>query len=152
MGLNCRHVRRWHFAQCTVHGLVWSGLVWSGLVWSGLVWSGLVWSGLVWSGHASCRHDVQWPMAGAAPPPPPLSLPLPSSDKDVNYAKVKALGDVELGLPTQCIAASKAGLGPRSSPRGRSQYLANLSMKINAKLGGSNVLVRAWWLAGHACG
>jgi hypothetical protein len=99
----------------------------------------------------SCHWQSRavWQAAAAlllalAPAQSPASC---SADKDANYAQVKALGDVELGLPTQCIAASKAGLGPRSTPKGRSQYLANVSMKINAKLGGSNVLVGACcWL------
>ena len=69
------------------------------------------------------------------------------------YNDVKALGDAELGLPTQCIAANKAGLGTEApiQAKGRSQYLANVAMKINAKLGGLNVKVgltpaRAWLL------
>lgn len=41
-----------------------------------------------------------------------------------------------LGIPTQCFVASKAGIG--CQPRGRLQYLANLGMKINHKVGGIN--------------
>ncbi len=56
------------------------------------------------------------------------------------YAQVKQAGDSLLGVRTQCFAADKAGIGARAqAPRGRPQYLANLALKINAKMGGVNV-------------
>jgi len=43
-------------------------------------------------------------------------------------------------VPTQCFVAQKAGVGRSSPPpKGRLQYVANLALKINVKVGGTNV-------------
>ncbi|KAJ0412705.1 hypothetical protein ATCC90586_002335 [Pythium insidiosum] len=55
---------------------------------------------------------------------------LPGQDSAL-YAEVKRLGDVELGVVTQCCQARHVG-----SPR--LAYLANLALKVHAKLGGAN--------------
>lgn len=60
---------------------------------------------------------------------------LPSADK-VIYASVKYAGDVACGIQTVCSQWSKV-----SKERGRPQYLANVSLKWNLKMGGVNHLI-----------
>ena len=57
------------------------------------------------------------------------------------YKEVKMTSDIERGIPSQCICAPRAGVGPDGKTRGRDQYCSNLAMKINAKLGGTNCAV-----------
>lgn len=52
---------------------------------------------------------------------------------------VKAASDSVLGVPSQCLVARHAGVGPGALVRGRLQYCLNVSFKVNAKLGGTNV-------------
>ena len=56
------------------------------------------------------------------------------------YTEVKRASDSYLGIPSQCFAANKAKLGDFPGP-GREQYLANIAMKVNAKLRGTNVVL-----------
>lgn len=56
------------------------------------------------------------------------------------YTDVKRTTDSFLGIPSQCFAANKAKIGEHN-PRGREQYLANIGMKVNAKLNGTNVVL-----------
>ncbi|GIL75720.1 hypothetical protein Vretifemale_5434, partial [Volvox reticuliferus] len=64
-------------------------------------------------------------------------LPEPMTDE---YREVKRVSDIELGIPSQVVAGSKAKVGPKAGPRGGGpQYCANVAMKINNKLGGINV-------------
>lgn len=56
------------------------------------------------------------------------------------YTEVKRASDSYLGIPSQCFAANKAKIG-EFNPRGREQYLANIGMKVNAKLNGTNVVL-----------
>ena len=53
--------------------------------------------------------------------------------------EVKRATDSFIGTPSQCFVSSKAGVANAGKLRGRQQYTANLAMKINAKLGGTNV-------------
>eukprot|EP00210_Caulerpa_lentillifera_P001708 g1641.t1 len=55
------------------------------------------------------------------------------------YQDFKRVAEGALGVVTQCIVARNAGIG--SPPKGRKQYLANLAMKINQKLGGVNTQI-----------
>lgn len=57
------------------------------------------------------------------------------------YRDVKMTSDNERGIPSQCICAPKAGIGRDARVKGRDQYCANLAMKINAKLGGTNCAI-----------
>jgi eukaryotic translation initiation factor 2C len=66
---------------------------------------------------------------------------LPDTKAD-RYKEVKQVGDTMLGIPTQCIVSSKAKIG-QDGARGQDQYIANVALKINAKLGGSNVALSA---------
>ncbi|KAI8463604.1 MAG: Piwi domain-containing protein, partial [Monoraphidium minutum] len=64
---------------------------------------------------------------------------LPSKGKDT-YQAVKQASDSEASVPTQCFVAQKAGVGRSSPPaKGRLQYCANLALKMNVKVGGTNV-------------
>ncbi|CAM8927174.1 unnamed protein product [Rhodiola kirilowii] len=52
--------------------------------------------------------------------------------KHDGYKLIKWISETEIGTVTQCCLAERAN-------KGNDQYLANLAMKINAKLGGSNM-------------
>ncbi|UKZ72568.1 hypothetical protein TrVFT333_000200 [Trichoderma virens FT-333] len=52
------------------------------------------------------------------------------------YNRIKHLGDVKYGIHTVCSVGSKI-----ANPKGQDQYLRNLALKINLKLGGNNHLV-----------
>ena len=55
------------------------------------------------------------------------------------YREVKRIAERDLGVTTQCFVAKSAGIG--FPPKGRMQYLANLAMKINHKIGGVNTQI-----------
>jgi hypothetical protein len=50
------------------------------------------------------------------------------------YAEIKRVGETVIGIPTQCIVAKHVG-------RPNVQYCANVCLKMNAKLGGINVVL-----------
>ncbi|KAL7791377.1 Piwi domain-containing protein [Trichoderma ceciliae] len=52
------------------------------------------------------------------------------------YNRIKHLGDVKYGIHTICSVGTKI-----AKPQGQDQYLRNLALKFNLKLGGSNQLV-----------
>ena len=57
------------------------------------------------------------------------------------YRTIKQASDSAMGIPSQCIVMEKAGLGRNARDKGdsaRMQYVANVIMKMNVKLGGSN--------------
>ena len=60
---------------------------------------------------------------------------LPNKDKDL-YAEIKRVGDNVFGVPTQCVQMKLL-----QQPRGQAQVCANLSLKINSKLGGINQVI-----------
>ncbi|KAF7359355.1 Protein argonaute-2 [Mycena sanguinolenta] len=64
-----------------------------------------------------------------------LVVVLNEFDADL-YVKVKRFGDIEHGIPTQCIKWNKNRWD--ASDRATSQYHANLILKINARMGGVN--------------
>ncbi|KAF5383456.1 hypothetical protein D9757_006175 [Collybiopsis confluens] len=62
---------------------------------------------------------------------------LPDSAAEL-YASVKRAGDIELGVPTQCVRWNNKLLGCIRNNKGLDQYLNNLILKINARCGGIN--------------
>ncbi|KAJ3552097.1 hypothetical protein NM688_g4337 [Phlebia brevispora] len=59
-----------------------------------------------------------------------LVVILPENSVEI-YRAVKHFGDIAVGVPTQCMKASKCAYG---SP----QYFANVCLKVNVKMGGIN--------------
>ncbi|KAK9840859.1 hypothetical protein WJX84_012195 [Apatococcus fuscideae] len=70
-------------------------------------------------------------------PPTIIFVCYPRKEKDSAYEPVKRAGDSLLGIVSQGFCADKAGVGQPSRGK-REQYLSNLAMKVNAKLGGKN--------------
>ncbi|KAF7297375.1 hypothetical protein MIND_00971000 [Mycena indigotica] len=62
---------------------------------------------------------------------------LPGNAADIRR-EVKYLGDVELGVRTQCLLVDKL---PRPGDRNASQYYNNVALKLNTRLGGCNATV-----------
>ncbi|CDW95239.1 hypothetical protein [Sporisorium scitamineum] len=72
------------------------------------------------------------------PPPPQLFVVILSQQDQAFYNTIKQVAALKLTTPvaTQCINTLKA-----FNERGQHQYVANVSMKINVKLGGINHVV-----------
>ena len=60
---------------------------------------------------------------------------LPNKDKSL-YADIKRVGDSVIGIPTQCVQMDLI-----QQPKRLDQVCANLSLKINSKLGGINQVI-----------
>ncbi|KAG8992734.1 hypothetical protein FRB90_000927 [Tulasnella sp. 427] len=60
---------------------------------------------------------------------------LPDFGNEDIYVRIKNAGDIKIGVATQCLKSQKC-------MRGNLQYFANVCLKINAKLGGINVVPR----------
>ena len=57
------------------------------------------------------------------------------------YTEVKVASDQLVGIPSQCIRTTNAGLEERAADHNRRAYVANLTLKMNAKLGGINTIL-----------
>ncbi|KIO29135.1 hypothetical protein M407DRAFT_21707 [Tulasnella calospora MUT 4182] len=60
---------------------------------------------------------------------------LPDFGNEDIYVRIKNAGDIRIGVATQCLKSMKC-------VKGNMQYYANVCLKINAKLGGINVIPR----------
>ena len=77
------------------------------------------------------------------------------TDQDL-YKEVKRASDSFLGIPSQCLVAERAGIGGFALRKSRDfkevnrrQYCANVSLKVNAKLDGTNATlatIQPWQL------
>jgi len=65
-------------------------------------------------------------------PPSLFVVVLPEGGNEI-YTEVKHFGDIEMGIPTQCMKSMKCS-------RAKPQYFANICLKINVKLGGINTI------------
>eukprot|EP00898_Chlorokybus_atmophyticus_P002692 jgi/Chlat1/3423/Chrsp23S03751 len=61
---------------------------------------------------------------------------MPTSKDSALYGDVKRICETVLDIPSQCVLAKWAG-------RPNEQYMANLLLKINVKMGGTNVALKA---------
>lgn len=85
---------------------------------------------------AAVEKAAQAAAGGASAAGVQLLLVVLPDDKGDTYNKVKRAA-ADLGIPTQCMVAAKAGIGPRSSQI-KAPYVANILLKINKKAGGIN--------------
>ncbi|RLN15945.1 uncharacterized protein C2845_PM02G02500 [Panicum miliaceum] len=63
-----------------------------------------------------------------------LMIVLPDANASVFYGRAKRLCETELGIITQCCL-------PKNVQKGGQQYLRNLALKINVKVGGRNTVL-----------
>lgn len=69
------------------------------------------------------------------PYPPRLLLVLLPEPDTATYNRIKQIGDIRTGIHTVCVVASKF---IKNTPNANAQYLANVALKFNLKLGGCN--------------
>ncbi|KAJ3505889.1 hypothetical protein NLJ89_g7177 [Agrocybe chaxingu] len=74
---------------------------------------------------------AEW-ISKAQKPPELFVVVLPEGGNEI-YTEVKHFGDIEMGIPTQCLKSIKCS-------KAKPQYWANISLKINVKLGGINTI------------
>jgi hypothetical protein len=79
----------------------------------------------------ACKQAFDRAATTFATPPQFMLVMLPSAEA-FTYGQVKLCGDTQLNIPTQCMLLKHAR-------RPNKQYCANLCLKINLKLGGTNV-------------
>lgn len=84
------------------------------------------------------KQGYQMAMKNFGIPPQLLLVIIPYKPADDLYQAAKIASDANLGVASQCIVSQNAALdNDRVDDNRRDQYLSNLAMKINAKIGGS---------------
>jgi hypothetical protein len=79
--------------------------------------------------------ELETKLRGAAAKLKLLLIILPDTNIPL-YNRIKRLGDVKYGIHTICTVGHKL-----AKERGQDQYMANVALKVNLKLGGNNQLV-----------
>ena len=79
--------------------------------------------------RGSDDEELDAKIKGAAGPLKLLLVVLPASDTAL-YNRIKHIGDVKAGIHTICIVGSRFAKQYREA-----QYLANVALKLNLKLG-----------------
>ncbi|KAI0068655.1 argonaute-like protein [Artomyces pyxidatus] len=79
-----------------------------------------------------CRKKTANAQNPNGTPPSLIVVILPEGGNDI-YTAVKHFGDVVAGIPTQCMKSSKCF-------NAKQQYYANVTLKLNVKLGGINTI------------
>jgi eukaryotic translation initiation factor 2C len=75
---------------------------------------------------------------------PQLIVIILPSDHTGLYSDIKRACEVEIGVVSQCLVAGKI------IEKGLDQYLSNVAMKVNAKMGGISAMVKDSWFDKHA--
>ncbi|KAE8241034.1 hypothetical protein A4X13_0g7595 [Tilletia indica] len=100
---------------------------------------------------AASKQAFEASGAGPARKPPQLLVCLLEANQPALYASIKSVSmkDLYMPVPTQCINVRKAKIGMGTVA---DQYVANVAMKINVKIGGGNHAVAPQDLPGLAPG
>lgn len=81
---------------------------------------------------AQLREAGKECMTKTGSPPSLIVAVLPEGGTDI-YTAIKHFGDITMGVATQCLKSSRCF-------RAKPQYYANVSLKLNVKLGGINTI------------
>ena len=95
---------------------------------------------LYWDGKTTIADAVQSAADAAfqnTKKRPQLVVCVKTTSDAAEYAEIKRASDCNLGVPSQCVLLKHVEYDPKP------QYLANVGLKINQKLGGRNTVLNA---------